>query len=212
MADRFISDLIGTLKTFFRIGSLRLKNDSNVLAVRNVGDTGYLPVSVSNVVLNKGTGAVTLTIPTDVTYTLNLPDDDGTTSQVLSTDGSGNLSWATVATASNNVLSQTEAIAYNSSTPITIFTPPANSFIQKIIVDVDTAFNATGVNLSVGVAGSTSRYLGTTDVDLATVAIFEVEPMYQEDASPEAIIITFSPGSGGSTGAGYVTVIYSNPS
>ena len=29
-------------------------------------------------------------------YTLTLPDDDGNANQVLQTDGSGNLSWATV--------------------------------------------------------------------------------------------------------------------
>lgn len=211
MADRFISDLVGTLKAYFRIGSLRIKNDSNVLAVKNTGDTGYLPVALSSTQYKNGTGTVTLQTPIDVTYSLVLPSNDGSTNEVLSTDGSGNLSWASVATSSNQVLAQTENVVYNSSTPIVVFTPPANSVIQKVIVDVDTLFDATSVNLSVGVAGTTSKYLGTNDVDLATVAVYEVEPMFQEDGTPEEVIITFAPGSAGSTGSCNVTILYSNP-
>lgn len=50
-----------------------------------------------------GTNTVTLQAPTlSGSYTLTLPTDDGNASQVLTTDGSGVLSWSTVATASLN--------------------------------------------------------------------------------------------------------------
>jgi hypothetical protein len=48
----------------------------------------------------KGTTSGTVTIQTAAaagTYTLTLPTDDGTASQVLTTDGAGVLSWTTSA-------------------------------------------------------------------------------------------------------------------
>lgn len=210
---RTISDLVRTMASYFRIGTIRIKDSGTVAEIKNSDDSSYVPVSLSKLkVYGSSSGCVVFSaspVTTSVEY--RLPGADGTSGQVLSTDASGNLSWTTVAVASNQVLSHSENVLFNSSTPIVIFTPPANSFIQKVIVDVDTAFDATGVNLSVGVVGTTSRYMGTTDIDLATVAVYEVEPMYQEDGTPEQVIITFNAGSGGAAGSCYVTVIYSNP-
>jgi hypothetical protein len=92
-----------------------------------------------------------------------------------------------------------------------MFTPPANATIQSVLVDVETAFDGTAPSLSVGVSGETSRYMGTTDLDLKTVAIYEVTPSYEEDGTPEAVIITYSADSS-SEGSAIVYVTYSNPS
>lgn len=213
MTNRIISDLIGTMQSFFKIGTLRLKNNTNVLEVKNSGDTGFLPISASTAKLNNGSGTATLQSASSGTLTFTLPGEVGSTNQVLTTDGNtGVLSWSTVAVANNQVLAQTENIVFGSSTPVTMFTPPDNSVIQKIVVDVDTAFDATGgPNLSVGVSGTTSKYMGATDSDLATVGIYEVQPMIQESTSNSPVIITYSAGTGGSAGSAFVTVFYANP-
>lgn len=52
---------------------------------------------------NTGTGTVTLASPSSGTVALTLPSADGTSGQVLQTNGSGTLSFATVATLSDVV-------------------------------------------------------------------------------------------------------------
>jgi hypothetical protein len=49
------------------------------------------------------------------TYTLTLPTDDGTPSQFLQTDGSGNLTWATGSSGANTALSNLASVAINTS-------------------------------------------------------------------------------------------------
>jgi hypothetical protein len=50
---------------------------------------------------HSGAGSVTLKAPTSGTVTYTLPGADGTTGQVLSTNGTGTLSWATASGGSN---------------------------------------------------------------------------------------------------------------
>ncbi len=72
------------------------------------------------------TYSVTLTIPTSASlgasYTLTLPTSDGSVGQVMITDGSGNLSWSTVAgtgTVTSVAISGTDGIEVDSGSPIT---------------------------------------------------------------------------------------------
>lgn len=213
MADRVISDLIGTLKSYFRFGNLRLKDNSGVLEAKNKADSAYANMAAAAIVLKGATsGATTLTPADTETASWELPDGDGSTGQAMVTDGSGKLSFATVATGSNAVKAETEDLAYNASSPVSVFTPPAYGHILNVIVDVEETFDASGVSMSVGVSGDTSRYMGATDVDLSIAAVYEVSPNYEEDDTPEAVIITFSAGSGGSQGSAKVKVVYANPS
>lgn len=208
---RYISDLVGTLQTYFRIGSLRLKNDSTALAVRDQTDAAWAPVKAASMKLQgSSSGETILQVASSTAGTYTLPSADGSSGDVLSTNGAGALSWTAVATGSNMCKAATEEVLFGTSSPIVVFTPPANAKIERIVVDVDTAFNGTA-NMSVGVAGGTSRYAGTADFDLLTAATYEVAPMYEEDGSPDEIIITYSAGSA-DQGAAHVTVYYSNPS
>lgn len=209
---RIISDLIGTMQSFFKIGTLRLKNNSNVLEVRNSGDSGYLPAKMSTINLNNGSGNITLQSAASGTVILTLPTTDGNTGEVLKTDGNGVLDWVAISTESNAVKTESQVVAYNTASPVSVFTPPANSVIQKVFVTPTVAFNGTPA-MSVGVAGSTSRYMGTTDIDLtdAALPVYEVTPMYTEDASPEEVIVTLSAG-GASAGSCIVSIVYANPS
>lgn len=213
MPNRIISDLVGTMKTFFKLGTVRLKDNSTVLEAKNAGDSAYVPIAGSQMKFQGSTSGATVLQPAaEAGGTFTLPAADGSSGQVLSTNGSGTLGWSTVATGDGMLKVQEQIVAYNDSTPISIFTPPASATIQKVIVDVETAFDATGpANLSVGVSGALSQYMGSTDLDLTTVGIYEVQPLYEEDASPDEVIITFSAGSGGSAGSARVSVYYANP-
>ena len=213
MASRILSDLIGTMQNFFRIASIRLKNNSNVLEVKNVADDTFYPVKASSLHLPGATsGLITITAPAAAgTQIYEFPADDGSTGQALTTDGNGILTWETIAIATTQVKSESELISHGDTSPTVMFTPPANAHIKKVIVDVEEAFNGTTPSMSVGVAGTTSRYMTTTEIDLTLVTVFEVTPMYEEDGTPEEIIVSFVPGAGHTTGIARVTVEYANP-
>ncbi len=213
MANRIISDLVGTLQSTFRLGAGRLKIVSSVLTARNAADTANYPIAASTVGHLAADGKrVTLDVAegmaADLTFTL--PVADGSSGQAIVTDASGNLSFTSIATANNTVKEYEDVVAFGTSSPITVFTPPADARIGKIKVEVETAFNGTAPTLSVGVAGSTARYMGATDSDLKTVGIYEVDAAYEEDGSPEAVIITYSADSS-SEGSARVSIQYANP-
>lgn len=211
---RIISDLVGTLQSTFRLGTARLKVASSILTARNSADNADYPFAASAIDHNASDGKkVRLQAQSGMSadVTLNLPLADGSTGQALITNGSGTLSFTDIATAQNTVKEQEEEILYSASSPVTMFTPPASARIGRIKIEVETAFNGTAPTMSVGVAGGTSRYMGTTDNDLKTAGIYEVDAAYEEDASPEAIIVTFNADSS-SAGAARVTVQYAIPS
>ena len=81
--------------------------------------------------------------------------------------------------------------------------------INKIEVIVDTAFNGTDPTLSIGVTGMTSKYLGSTDVDLKTTGIYEVHPGLVAGGI-EALIASYASASS-TSGAARVQVYYASP-
>jgi hypothetical protein len=86
---------------------------------------------------------------------------------------------------------------------VSIVVLPAGSTIERVMVEVETAFDGTP-SLSVGVAGTTSKYMGTTDMDLSAIATFEVAPMIEEAGSVTPIV-TYSAG-GSTVGSARVTI------
>lgn len=212
---KIISDLVGTLQSYLRIGTVQIKNDSNVIRARNAADTANVPFTASVIAAvaadgKRGGFKVAEGMSADTDY--ELPAADGSSGQALVTNASKVLSWATVATGSNAVKTQIETIGYGTSSPVTIFTPPANGRIETVIVKVTEAFNGTSPSMSVGVSGTPAKYMGATDILLATVGVYEVSPLYTEDGTPDAVIVTFVAGEGASTGSCEVSVTYSNPS
>lgn len=87
-------------------GNTALNTSGNLTTTGNLTATNgaFSAVSVNSVVLNDTTNptplTVTLKAPTTITtpYILRLPVADGTSGQVLKTDGSGQLSWQTINT------------------------------------------------------------------------------------------------------------------
>jgi hypothetical protein len=223
------SDLLGTTKAYFKLGltGVRLKNDSGNLAVRNTGDSADAAITASKVNVSgdsidinsdaAGSGAdwkYSFQRPASgmtVAVTLTLPVDDGTPGQILQTDGSGVLSWTSAGgSTAACVKIDTTTLAFGDSSPVTMFSTSAADIIERIQVIVDTAFNGTSPTVTVGVAGTTSKYSASTDIDLKTAGVYEINPG-QTAQGLEALIVTYV-ASGSSAGAARILVYYATPS
>ena len=223
------SDLLGTTRAYFKIGidGVRLKNNAANLVIRNSADAADAEITASKVnasgdvglVVNSdsaGSGAdwkITLQRPAagmTADVLLTLPIDDGTAGQVLQTDGSGVLSWASSATTGHADKIDNTALAFGTASPVTMFTTGAGDTINKVEVIIDTAFTGSP-SLSIGIAGTTSKYLSATDVDLTQAAgtVFEVCPGIAA-AGVEAIIATYVAGGAGA-GAARMRVYFATP-
>jgi hypothetical protein len=219
----------GTTKTSFGVGLTgpKLKQSGNNLLVRNNADGADSEITASKVnisgesfVLNSdaaGAGAdwtYTFLRPTSgmtAAVSLTLPVDDGTAGQVLSTDGAGVLSWVSSGSTSHLTARDTTTVAFGTSSPVTMFTLPANAVLEKVQVIIDTAFD-TAATVTVGIVGTTSKYSGTSDVNLQATAesVFTVFSGKSPSGSTEAIIATYV-ASGASAGSARVIVDYSVP-
>lgn len=221
-------DLLGTLKDSIRLGlsGVRLKNSSGNLLVRNTGDSADAAITTSKANISgdvidinsdaAGAGAdwkYTLQRPASgmtAAVTLTLPVDDGTPNQVLQTDGAGVLSWVSAGSTASSRKVDTTTLNFGDSSPVAMFSTGAGDVIHQVRATVDTAFNGTP-SASVGISGTTSKYMGTTDVDLtqATGTVFEVAPGLPAQGA-ESLIITYAAG-GASAGAARFEVEYSTP-
>lgn len=226
--------LIGTSLTKFQIGigGLFLKATGGKVRSRNAADSADVPIvgsviaaSGDDIQLNEdaaGSGAdwiYTLRRPSagmSEARTVVLPSGNPAPGQVLQVAsyaaGVVTLDYLTVAAGNDKPVVDTTTLAFGSTSPVTMFTLPANAVIQAIRVVIDTAFNGTPT-ISVGIAGNTSKYLGSTDVDLTAAAKteFEVNPSEPAVGSTEALIITYSAG-GAAAGSARVLVEYVIPS
>lgn len=210
--------LRGTIETVWQIGinstAILLKNVSGVLALRNKADSAYINLQTNGVQLfdSDGSNKITVTAPGTVgtDYTLTLPDNDGSPGQVLSTDGSGGTSWADAGNTAACIKCNETALAFGTASPLTLFTLPANAHVHEVKTIVDTGFDGTAPTVSVGIAGNTSKYTGTGDVDLKTANAYSVEPDLAPVGTTEALIATYSADSS-TAGAARIQIFYSNP-
>lgn len=205
MPARFLSDLAGTLRTAFRIGVNKLENVSGILTSRtNAGADA--PIAASQAQL-KGTSFKTSLAAAasgqvaDITF--KLPAADGAANQAIVTDAAGNLSFATVATGANAMKAEDQLIAFNQGATTNIVSLPAGATIEMVRTEVETAFDGTP-SLSVGITGNTSKYMGASDTDMATLGTYEVAPMIEE-AGAVTPIVTYAAG-GATVGSARVTV------
>lgn len=227
------SDLIGTLSSKFKlgIGGPQLKNNSGTIEARTSADDAYAAIAAlllkvygNDVVLNAGaseSGAdwkFTMSRPsTGMTQDLQViwPSAAPSNGQqlVVSSYSGGviTLGYASSDGNANAVILESTPLAFGSSSPLSMFTLPANAVVRKVAVVVDTSFNGTP-SLSVGISGTTSKYMGSTQVDLTAAGgtVFEVDPGLAADASSEALIATYS-ASGASAGAARILVEYGVP-
>ncbi len=224
-------DLKGTSQSTFQIakGGVKIKNSAGLLQVRNAADSGFADLvaeivraSGDSIVLNNDATSsfsdwkMTLARPAagmsaDVTYTLPPAPTNG---YILSTDGSGNLTWVAPSTpaASNIVLCDSTTVSHSAVSPVAMFTLPANAVVHRVQVIIDTPFNDVAATLEVGITGTTNKYMSTSMNDLAGTAkdVYESVPGEQPVVTTEAIIATMLPGSS-SAGSVRVLVFYSLP-
>lgn len=216
---RFLSDLGGTLRNFFRIGTTGLKNESGEIVARNKDDDVDVAMIARSFKVRDPTTAnvVTITVPdnhlTGGNLTINLPPDSGSTDQALLTDGDGNLSWGSVATGENALKSDEEVITPASGATTAMFIPPEGALIHRVKVSVEGAFDGTPT-LTVGVSSTAARYMQATQNELGEIdTIWEVMPLYKDSAPLPAdreVQVAFD-GGGATVGSARVVVVYSNP-
>ena len=227
MAGMF-SNILGTLSSFFQIGGTggpALKNSSGTIQARNAADSAFADVSAKvlkandpDIILDADGNALTLSRNASQSGALQIifPPAKATDGQVLAQkagSGSGVVEFEFVSAADTSSCTKTDttSLAYNATSPVTMFTLPANAVVEKIRVVIDTQFNGTP-SMSVGISGTTSKYAGSTDVDLTAPAEtqFVIWCAKTAASSPEALIITYSQG-GASAGAARVLVDYNVP-
>ena len=159
-----------------------------------------------------------------------LPANEGTVNYVLATDGSGTTSWVAVPTGSSDKIDSTalaatvaadntDIAAHTVATGVTL---ASGDVINKIQIIVDTPFDMTVADLqclptvSVGIAGTLSKYAAAGDVDLKVAGIYEINPGVAAAAGEEAIILTYTGGSvtdhAAEVGAARVLIFYATPS
>lgn len=87
---------------------------------------------------------------------------------------------------------------------------PMGAIVRRINVIVDTAFNGGAASsLSVGIAGSTTKYANAVDLDAATGTIAAATPSGIPLAEEETLVFTFSANAIASTaGKGRLVIEY----
>jgi hypothetical protein len=226
------NDLLGTTSTTFKIGVNHLiKAVTGGFNVRNAADSADGKIVVSRVessgddllINSDAAGSAndwTLTLSRNSVQTeaLNVvfPPAKGTDQHYLrqkASTSAGVLEFelAAVAGATNQITVDTTSLAFGTSSPLTLFSTPSGAIIEKVQVIIDTQFNGTPT-LTVGISGTTSKYMTTTQNVLTDVAGtgYESNPRLPSTAG-EALIATYSAG-GASAGAARILVHYSIPS
>lgn len=209
--------LRATIESLFGIGigsnQINLKNDAGAtLSLRNAADSSFVGLKASTLDVQDTNGQrARLQVPDLASdYALTLPADDGSPGQVLQTDGSGVLSWVANGSAAGGVIRDVTALAFGTASPATMFTLPANAVIDAVVVIVDTAWNGTTPQVTVGVSGTPAKYTAAADVDLKTVGEYRINPGLVANGSSENLIATYT-ASGATQGAGRIFVEYSVP-
>lgn len=226
------TDLLGTTRAFFRIGLTgpRLKNTGGNLSVRNAGDTADAELTTSllhnsgdSIEINSdaaGTGAdrkLTLrkNSAASADVTIDFPAAKGTDGYLLrqkagTAPGVIELELVAPTSTAMNEAVDTATLAFGATSPVALFTQAATAVIDKVQVVIDTPFNGTP-SVSIGIAGTTSKYVSATDIDLTAAAgtVFEIHPGLPAPGAAEALIATYSAG-GASAGSARVIVYYAD--
>ncbi|MBW4469319.1 MAG: hypothetical protein KME45_03545 [Stenomitos rutilans HA7619-LM2] len=230
-----VLDVIATSLSKFQIaiGGVTLKNSSGNLLVRNPADSADAAVTASQlnnsgdaIVINSDAASTgtdwALTIGRNpaatAAVTLYAPPAKGTDGFFLrqkagTAAGVLELELASTSGASNQLTTDTTSLAFGTTSPLTLFTLPANAVVEAVRVIIDTPFTGGTPSLSVGITGTTSKYMSSTQVDLTATAqtIFEVYPGRTANGSSENLIATYAANSA-SAGAARIEVDYAIPS
>lgn len=225
-------DLLGTSKPAFQIGigGVRLENDSGNVVIRNPADdadaeltASKINVSGNTLVLNSDAAESAndwlLTLQRHATQTESLtvvfPPAKGTDGHHLRQKpgtASGVLELELVEGSAGGVSVDTTTLAFDDSSPVTMFELPDGAVIDRIQVIIDTPFDGAAPTMSVGVSGTASKYMTATENDLTAAAgtVFETHPGLDDQGAAEDLIITYAADSS-AAGSARVLVYYSIP-
>jgi len=123
--------------------------------------------------------------------------------------------WATDLEVTNPIAGpslkiDTTSLAFDSTSPVTMFSTGAADIIDEVDVIVDTAFDGTP-SLSIGITGSINKYMSATQVDLTAAATTTFKVCSGLAAQGiEALIATYAAG-GATVGAARINVKYVTP-
>lgn len=232
------TDIIGVItgNLQFGIGGPRIKRNGTTLEARNAADNALAALVASaltaagvnitgdDLVLNSDAGGA----GADRTMTLRrpssgmsgdlvivLPAGDPAVGQALTVasfaGGVITLEYTTVAGGTDKMVWDTTTIGFGTASPAAMFSKPENAVVMAVKVVIDTPFDG-APQLSVGIAGTTAKYLPTTAVDLTADAgtVFEWDPGLGPQ-SAESMIATYSAG-GATEGSARVLTGYVIPS
>lgn len=219
-------DLWGTTKNYFKLGiaGVRLKDSSGNLVIRNNGDSADAEVTASRVnvsgpdlILDSDGNALTVSRNASQSGALQViyPPGKGSDGQVMrqkASTGAGviEFEWASASDTSMADKLDTTSLAFGSTSPVSMFATGASDIIEYIEFIVDTPFDG-APSVSIGIAGQTSKYMATTEVDLTATAgtKFMVNPGKTAQGA-ESLIMTYSAG-GATAGAARAIVHYASP-
>lgn len=211
MATLILSNLVRTMQSYFRIGAVRITDNSGVVEAKDSAGTSYAAVKATQVRFSGANASnyVGLTAPSGLGASplFVLPSADGATGQFLKTDGALNLSFASAMAYAEQMVdtSFTEA----TSSPLTVFTPAANATLTRVQVTISAAAAGGSPTLSVGVVGTVERDMAATECDLKTVGCYEVCPNTDVTGTPGTVIATITPSA--QTFTGIIRIWYVNP-
>lgn len=90
--------------------------------------------------------------------------------------------------------------------PTTLYTPAAASTVASVRVRVTQSFDGLGATLALGTPTDPDKFVTAADVDLAAPVEYELTPDAPV-AAGEPIILTITPGTGATSGAGSVLLV-----
>ena len=135
----------------------------------------------------------------------------GSANFVLTTDGTGNLSFQATQSINDTWKADSTTVNYNSSATIPAMTLPANAIVDKVSVIVDTPFNGTAPTLTVGLQGGTGfEYVAANDANLKVGDRYDVPSQLPPVGSSGNIEILYT-ADGSGAGAARVVVTYTVP-
>lgn len=225
------ADIKGSTENAIRVGAnFLLKGISGGFAVRNVGDTADAKIQAStletsndSILINYDAASSgndwTFTFARNpaqtAALTVQAPPAKGTDGHFLrqkagTAGGVLELELAAGGATSGAMIVDTTSLAFGTASPLTLFSTPANAVIHRIEVVIDTPFNGTPT-VTVGIAGTTAKYMGAAQNNLNGLAgdVYQSNPGLPATAG-ESLIATYSAG-GASAGAARILVHYSVP-
>lgn len=191
-----VGNIIGNL--FGVANSAVTANTVTDAAQANITSVGTLTVLNVNGISNLGpVGNVVIT--------------GGSAGDVLTTDGSGNLSFQATQTIGDTWKADSTTVNYNSSATIPAMTLPANAIVDKVSVIVDTVFTGTAPTMTVGLQGGTGfEYVSAGDANLKVGDRYDVPNQIPPTGSSGNIEILYT-ADGSGAGAARVVVTYTIP-